>query len=177
MLVGEAPGEREELEGAPFVGPAGWELDKWLRAAGLRRSDVFVTNVVRYRPPGNDIEHWIKPARKKGMPDGWLERAGRWYAPEVAEGLSKLREEIEQVQPRVIVALGNVPLWALTGEWGITDWRGRKLALAQNLFSDEGLPALAAVVVPVLHPAAVLRQYAWQTYAIHDFKKRVVPAL
>ena len=53
MLVGEAPGAREDAAGRPFVGPAGWLLDRLLGEAGLAREDVYITNVLKHRPPGN----------------------------------------------------------------------------------------------------------------------------
>ena len=59
MLVGEAPGEQEVAQGAPFVGASGQELSRMLQEAGIMRSACFITNVVRIRPPGNDIGAFI----------------------------------------------------------------------------------------------------------------------
>ena len=165
MIVGEAPGADEELHGEPFIGAAGRELNSWLRAGNIRRDDVFITNVCKQRPPANKIDEWLRPAKKKGLPEGWTERAGMWYSPEVAEGLAELEREIAEVRPRCIVALGNTPLWALTGQTGITEWRGSQLEHA------------GAALIPMLHPAAVLRQYAWHELCIHDIKRRVIPSL
>src|SRR5690348_16975555 len=85
LLVGEAPGASEDKQGRPFVGRSGKLLDELLEAAGLARDDVYITNVVKARPPGNrdpragEVEHW--------MP--WLER------------------ELELVAPRVVIPLGR----------------------------------------------------------------------
>ena len=167
LIVGEAPGADEELHGEPFIGAAGRELNSWLRAGGIRRDDVFITNVCKQRPPDNVIGEWLRPAKKtkKLLPEGWAERSGMWYAPPIIEGLAELEAEIAEVQPRCIVALGNTPLWALTGQTGITEWRGSQLEHA------------GAALIPMLHPAAVLRQYAWHELCIHDIKKRVAPSL
>ena len=56
LILGEAYGEQEEREGKAFVGPTGWELNKMLGEAGIKRSDCFLTNVFNFRPPGNKIE-------------------------------------------------------------------------------------------------------------------------
>ena len=167
MIVGEAPGADEELHGEPFIGAAGRELNSWLRAGGIRRDDVFITNVCKQRPPDNVIGEWLRSAKKtkKLLPEGWAERSGMWCAPPIVEGLAELQQEIADVQPRCIVALGNTPLWALTGQTGITEWRGSQLEHA------------GAALIPMLHPAAVLRQYAWHELCIHDIKRRVIPSL
>lgn len=161
MLVGEAPGYEEELRGLPFIGMSGKELDKMLHEAGINRSECFVTNVCRQRPENNDISRFVamtkdavtphhKPMRDKmvlqPMLDGWL----------------LLQKEIEMVKPSVIVTLGNIPLWALTGLWGITKWRGSTLA---TKFS------WPCTIVPAYHPAAVLRQWDWRSIAISDFRR------
>ncbi len=93
MLVGEGPGAAEDREGLPFVGPAGELLTKILRAIGMERSEVYIANVVKCRPPHNrDPESDEVTACR-----GYLER------------------QIELVQPRVIVALGRVAAQALLG--------------------------------------------------------------
>ncbi len=101
MLVGEAPGEQETLQGRPFVGKAGRNLDEFLELAGLDRGELYVTNAVKFRPTkisaaGRTVNR--PPTRE-----------------EVNLFLPWLRREIELVAPGVIVTLGNVPLRALTG--------------------------------------------------------------
>ena len=105
MLVGEAPGASEDELGRPFVGRAGRLLDELLAAAGLRRDEVYITNVVKARPPGNrdpkasEVAHW--------MP--WLEA------------------ELELVRPRVIVPLGRHALAHFTDGARISEVHGREL--------------------------------------------------
>lgn len=187
LFVGEAPGADEELAGTPFVGAAGRELESWLRAAGVDRDAVRVTNVCPFRPPGNDISAWFKPAPKRASasrPSAWSERSGMMFSREVAQGLEELEDELlgwrlarelsasTHGRPGVIVALGNVALWALTvsaagaGLWGITNWRGSQLVHAST----------GAALIPMLHPAAVLRQYSWHSLCVHDMKTRVLPS-
>lgn len=127
MLVGEYPGEREIQENRPFVGPSGWELDKMLGSAGINRLNCFVTNVVRERPRGNDISIWIPDTKKGVTKEHSILLRDRFVAPIVFEGFKLLVDEIERCKPEVIIALGNIALWALTGRWGIKSWRGSML--------------------------------------------------
>ncbi|WP_332812939.1 uracil-DNA glycosylase [Ramlibacter sp.] len=92
MVVGEAPGEQEDLRGEPFVGPAGQLLDNMLRALGLdRRRNVYIANVLKCRPPGN----------RNPQPD------------EVARCEPFLRRQVALVQPRVILAMGRFAVQSL----------------------------------------------------------------
>lgn len=169
MIVGEAPGEDEELHGKPFVGASGKLLDTLLREAGIRRDECYVTNVCKYRPPGNKIEKWITDKKKVAAENDWPEMCGRFYSSEIEEGMDELKDEIYQVQPQVIIGLGNVALWALTGEWGITDWRGSEM-IASIKGEDYHF-------VPTLHPAAVLRSWPTRAFVAHDLKMRVARRL
>ncbi len=126
MLVGEAPGEQEVQKGVPFVGASGIELNKMLHEAGIMRSACFVTNVCRERPFQNKIENFIAFKKKDRTPAHVVLR-DKWVLPVVKEGYLLLVREIELVKPNVIVAFGNVAMWALTGKWSITNWRGSLL--------------------------------------------------
>jgi DNA polymerase len=104
MIVGEAPGEDEDLSGRPFVGRAGQLLDKVLASVEIERDDVYVTNLVKHRPPAN----------RNPRPE------------EIAASAPLLLEQIRLVRPQVIVPLGNVPTqWFLGTKEGITKLRGR----------------------------------------------------
>lgn len=96
MLLGEAPGRIEDRTGRPFVGPAGRMLDKALSGAGLRREEVFITSVVKCRPPENR------------EPEGDEIDACRRY----------LERQVDALRPRVIVLLGRVACAAITGRKG-----------------------------------------------------------
>lgn len=165
MIVGEAPGEEEERKGLPFVGASGMELDRMLSEAGLQRSACFVTNVVRKRPPGNDISVFFAE-RKADRTMQHVELNGKYCLPVVLEGIEMLRREIELCQPDIIIALGNTALWALTGNWGITSWRGSELTCTLKLALD-----YAPKVIPTYHPALILRQWTWRQTAVHDLRR------
>jgi uracil-DNA glycosylase len=104
MLVGEAPGEDEDLSGRPFVGRAGQLLDKILESVAMKRDDIYITNMVKYRPPNN----------RNPTPQETL----------ISEPL--LLEQIKLIRPQVIATLGNVPTqYFLKTKDGITKTHGQ----------------------------------------------------
>lgn len=104
MFIGEGPGQEEDLQGKPFVGKAGGLLDKMIEAIGLQRSEVYIANIVKCRPPDNRTPTEL----------------------EARTCLGYLRRQIELVQPQVIVTLGATPLRELLGiSTGITKIRGQ----------------------------------------------------
>lgn len=164
MIVGEAPGEQELKEGKPFVGGSGQELSKMLNDAGLLRTEAYVTNVCKHRPPGNNMDLWW-PQKKKGILPGMINIGDQWFDPRVVEGMHELREEVLRVQPNVIVPLGNTALWALTRKTGITKWRSSLLHLHES-YANENIK-----VIPTIHPAAVLRSWDWRALVVHDLRR------
>jgi uracil-DNA glycosylase len=165
MIVGEAPGEEEVRLGFPFVGASGKELSNMLQEAGINRDQCFVTNVCRERPYKNDIGQFIA-MRKKDITPAHKPMRDRMVLQPITEGYELLLKEISLVQPNLIIACGNAALWALTGKWGITDWRG------SELFCDIKLPdGWQPTVIPILHPAAILRQWSWRAITVYDLKK------
>ena len=131
MLVGEQPGDREDIEGRPFVGPAGRVLDDALREAGIARDRIYVTNAVKHFK-------WVArgPRRIHATPD---ER-------EVVACSPWLRSEIELVAPAVLVCLGATAAKAMLGKaFRLTQHRG-------EMFDQLAGPALTAT----LHPSAIL---------------------
>ncbi len=106
MIIGEAPGEEEDRQGVPFVGAAGMKLNQILNRAGLKRENVFITNVVKCRPPENRNPKFDEI------------RACNEY----------LKRQIRIIEPKVIVLLGNVALSLVTDEIaGITKMRGKNM--------------------------------------------------
>lgn len=163
MIVGEAPGEQEISKGKPFVGYSGQLLDTMLAKAGIARSECFVTNVCRERPPGNDMDKWM-PSTKKAQAEllclGGVEVNGRVVHRHVDAGYRELQEEIANVHPTLIIALGNTALWALCGLTAITSWRGSTLPHPSG-----------AIVLPTYHPAAVLRQWSTKPIVEQDLRR------
>lgn len=152
-FIGEAPGEQEVRRGQPFVGAAGHMLDQLLSQLGMVRSQIYVTNVVKERPPNNDISKFITFPRK-----GVVRATDEYRAYE-----SELYRELKMIQANCLVAFGNIPLFALTRKMGITNWRGSILTSTP----DAGLRK----VIPSVHPAAALREYLYTHLIRHDLKK------
>ena len=131
-MVGEKPGDREDLAGHPFVGPAGRELDKALAAAGIDRRDVYITNAVKHFKFEERGKRRIHQTPKRGEMDACLP----WLAA-----------ELEVVQPDVLVLLGATAGKALIGA-------AFKLGAARGRPVDS---ELAALVTATAHPSAILR--------------------
>lgn len=159
MLVGEAPGADEERLGEPFVGQSGQELNRMLQEAGISRSECFITNVARVRPPANDISHFIAKS-KKDITSEHHEHRGKFVKRPILDGINLLAKEIALVKPNIIIAFGNTSLWALTGKWGILRWRGSMLV------GDFGKK-----VIPTVHPAAILREWSLRAIAVQDLRR------
>lgn len=132
MLVGEQPGDAEDLAGRPFVGPAGKLLDRALQQAGIERSTVYVTNVVKHfkwEPRGKRRIHAKPNAAEIGACRPWLET------------------EIALVQPRALVCLGATAAQALLGKtFRVSKQRGE--------FVES---SLASLVMATVHPSSILR--------------------
>jgi DNA polymerase len=122
MVVGEGPGEEEDLQGRPFVGRAGRLLTEALANAGLRREDVFITNVVKCRPPGNREP---TPEESKICVEKYL------------------RRQMEAVNPRVVLLLGAVAVKTLLGIGSVTAVRGRAFTKGGRVFFCTFHPAAA----------------------------------
>ena len=103
MFIGEAPGRSEDLRGRPFAGSAGKKLDDALKSAGLSRDEVYITNVVKCRPPKNRVPEEIERAA-----------CARY-----------LQDEIAALKPETVCVMGNTALQSVLGKYGITENRGK----------------------------------------------------
>ena len=159
--------QRQRLLRGPLVGRSGEEFDTWLDEVGLDRNQVFLSNVSKYRPEDNDIENFLTIKKKKGRPPEITPGV------EIREGLRELRDELDAIQPDVVVPMGNAALWALTGNWGITSWRGSILPRATHCGGLDPFTSRPFKVIPTYHPAAILRQYTWRNAALHDVRRAV----
>jgi DNA polymerase len=132
ILVGEQPGDREDLEGRPFVGPAGRLLDVCLERAGIDRADAYVTNVVKHfkwEPRGKRRIHQKPNATEIGACRPWLDA------------------EVALIRPRVLVCLGATAAQALLGRsFRVTQNRGKFV-----------VSPLAPYVTATVHPSSILR--------------------
>lgn len=119
MFIGEAPGEQEDLQGLPFVGPAGKLLDKYLTAAGLSREDVYIANILKCRPPKN----------RDPLPE------------EEDVCINHLRAQISLIKPKILVCLGRISAKRLIKE----DF---KITAEHGIWFEKGAYKICAVYHP-----------------------------
>jgi uracil-DNA glycosylase family 4 len=146
MLIGEAPGEHEERQGVPFVGPAGKMLKQMLSHSGINYNNCYVTNVMDFRPPDNNFSYFYDRCQP---------------TPRLEEAWSRLQNKVKAVNPKVVIPLGAEPLRALCNKTGIGEYRGTWL-------SFRGIS-----VLPTYHPSYILRVYNEHPICELDFRKAV----
>ncbi|MCF7886322.1 MAG: uracil-DNA glycosylase [Candidatus Marinimicrobia bacterium] len=138
MLIGEAPGREEDKQGLPFVGKSGKLLDKILAAIELKREQIYISNIVKCRPPEN------RNPRQE----------------EIQKCIGFLQEEIEVVDPDIIVALG------LTASRNLLNSDSSLKQLRQEDHTYQG-----KILIPTYHPSALLQNPSYKRPTWEDFKK------
>ncbi|MHB8136429.1 MAG: uracil-DNA glycosylase family protein [Anaerolineaceae bacterium] len=140
VFIGEAPGKNEDLTGLPFVGAAGKFLNEMLATIGMDRSDIFITNIVKYRPPNN----------RDPLPE---EKQAFW---------PYLVRQLNVIKPKIIVTLGRHSMEYFLPKQKISNLHGQPKKI--NFGEDE------LVIVPLYHPAAALYNGSMRSTLIEDFK-------
>lgn len=141
VFIGEAPGKNEDLQGKPFVGAAGKFLNEMLAQAGMDRSDVYITNIVKYRPPNN----------RDPFPE---EKAAFW---------PYLLKQLQIIQPKVVITLGRHSMEYFLPDMKIGQIHGEPKRIQ---FGDHKI-----VIMPLFHPAAALYNGGLRQTLIDDFLK------
>ena len=139
VFIGEAPGKNEDEQGLPFVGAAGKFLNEMLAAAGLERSDVYITNIVKYRPPNN----------RDPLPE---EKKAFW---------PYLLKQLQIIEPKVVITLGRHSMEYFLPDMKISQIHGQAKRIQ---FGDHKI-----VIVPLYHPAAALYNGSLRQTLIDDF--------
>ena len=142
MIIGEGPGANEDKEGKPFVGRAGKLLDKMLEAIKLNRKNVYISNVVNFRPPMNR-----KPTDK-----------------EIRRYLPFLSKHIEIINPKILLLLGSTALNALIGDEIV-------ISKARGKWINKKIGDANPEIIASFHPAFLMRQPEQKKYAWEDLKK------
>ena len=147
MFIGEAPGKQEAMRGQPFVGAAGRVLDDLLRSVGLEREDVYITNILKDRPPEN------RDPRKE----------------EIALYVPFLRRQLEIIQPRIIVTLGRFAMEFIFEEFNMPEQGG-----SISVLHGKPLQARASygpiTVLPLFHPAVTFYRREQREILKRDFQ-------
>ena len=141
MLVGEAPGSNEDQEGLPFVGRAGALLDKMLASINLNRKNVYISNIINYRPPENR-----RPTDE-----------------EVNRYMPFIKKHIEIINPKILVLLGSTAMNALIGNDIV-------ISKARGKWIDKKFGSCKTSVIITFHPAFLMRQPAQKKMAWIDLK-------
>lgn len=164
VFIGEAPGKNEDQQGLPFVGVAGKFLNDMLAMIGLKREDVYITNIVKYRPPNN----------RDPLPD------------EKQEFLPYLEQQLEVIQPKIVITLGRHSLNCFLPDLSISQVHGQPKRLKISLSSKSQVASskkkennsqletrnlLTLVILPLFHPAAALYNGGMRQTLIDDFAK------
>ena len=152
VLIGEAPGKNEDLQGKPFVGASGKFLGEMLEMIGLKREDVYITNIVKYRPPDNRDP---TPEEKKAF-------------------LPYLQSQLEIIRPKVIVTLGRHSMNCFLPDLQISKVHGQPKRVRLSLKKDSE-DTLEVVIMPLYHPAAALYNGSQRQVLIDDFA--LIPAI
>lgn len=167
-IVGEAWGEHEERHKQPFVGPAGQELTRLLEDAGINRSECFLTNVFNLKPVQNKIENLCGSKKEVGSNYGYPAiKQGKYILPQYLPELDRLKSELADIRPNLVIATGNIPTWALLQRTGITNIRGTVSPCVL-------VPGLK--VLPIYHPSAILRQWDLRHVTVLDLLKAKIQA-
>jgi DNA polymerase len=146
VFIGEAPGKNEDLQGEPFVGAAGKFLNEMLEMINLERKDIYITNIVKYRPPGNRDP---RPEEKK-------------------EFLPYLQSQLEVIQPKVVVTLGRHSMNCFLPDLQISKVHGQPKRVKLRLKANDK-DTFEVVILPLFHPAAALYNGDMRQTLIDDF--------
>lgn len=160
VFIGEAPGKKEDQSGIPFVGAAGKFLNEMLAMVDLKREDVYITNIVKYRPPEN----------RDPKPD------------EKADFLPYLQAQLEIIQPKIVATLGRHSTNCFLPDLQISKIHGQPKRIRINMrnqaermkqgetaVSPESSHGMAVVIMPLYHPAAALYNGGMRQTLIDDF--------
>jgi DNA polymerase len=146
VFIGEAPGKNEDIQGRPFVGAAGRFLNEMLESIGLRREDIYITNIVKYRPPNNRDP---LPEEKKAF-------------------LPYLQAQLEVIQPKVVATLGRHSMNCFLPDLQISQVHGQPKRVRLQMKEHSG-DVLEIVILPLFHPAAALYNGGMRQTLIDDF--------
>lgn len=145
VFIGEAPGKNEDIQGKPFIGAAGKFLNEMLAGIGLQREDVYITNIVKYRPPHNRDP---LPEEKKAF-------------------LPFLQAQLEVIRPKIVVTLGRHSMNCFLPDLQISKIHGQPKRIKISMKQSDD--TLTIVILPLFHPAAALYNGGLRETLIDDF--------
>ena len=153
VFIGEAPGKKEDEQGKPFVGAAGKFLNEMLASIDLKREDIYITNIVKYRPPNNRDP---LPEEKKAF-------------------LPYLQAQLEVIQPIMVITLGRHSLSCFLPDLQISQVHGQPKRIRLQFKKGTAGEGFKIVILPLFHPAAALYNGGMRQTLIDDFAR--IPAI
>lgn len=147
VFIGEAPGKREDEQGKPFVGASGKFLNEMLETISLERDDIYITNIVKYRPPNN----------RDPLPE------------EKRQFLPYLQAQLEIIQPKVVVTLGRHSANCFLPDLQISKSHGQPQRVSLQLKKEHQNDVLETIILPLYHPAAALYNGSMRRTLLDDF--------
>lgn len=191
VLVGESWGEQEAAAQRPFVGTSGTELDRLLAEAGIPRDTVLCTNVIPEKPYGNETWRFFEPRSSSAPRVGGLIPSSK-----IMSAVGQLYRQLADHPRTLVIAAGNYALWSLskvTGARTLSQSNGRKIPLELQTYAPSGildwrgsmlyceprenLGMPSTPLLPIIHPAAIMREWYLRAPTLHDLKTRVPQAL
>ncbi len=146
MFIGEAPGANEDLKGIPFCGKAGAVLDELLNSVGLKRNEIYITNILKCRPPGNRNPN----------------------NTEIESCVPYLERQIELINPEIICCLGNFAVRFIMEKFGLADEIKGISKIHGKQFSCSSLSA-ERLIIPLYHPAVATYNANMKPVLVEDF--------
>ncbi len=146
FFIGEAPGKKEDEQGIPFIGAAGKFLNEMLASINLKREDIYITNIVKYRPPENRDP---SPAEK-------------------TEFLPYLHRQLEIIKPKLVITLGRHSMNCFLPELQISNAHGKPVRVKLTL-GEKAKQVLEILILPLFHPAAALYNGGLRKTLYEDF--------
>lgn len=158
MIILDHASAKDELAGSLLSGPAGPELLRMIKEAGLEFDLIYVTSVLKFFPKKGQLESWI-PKTKKGVKAEHSLWGEHYVSKEIIQGAQFLLQEIEQVKPKVIITMGEISTMLLTGKEGLKTYRGSILTYADS------------VVIPTYPPALIFQMWSLRAIAVQDLRR------
>ena len=165
MIVGDAPSREDIQQNKAFAGVVGEELDKLLRENGIARDECYCTYVAPICMPFETSDKAFFATKTSGR---YPEYKGKFPMPIVVLGIKALEADIKRIEPKKILLLGHLALWAVTGEWGVGKFRGSQLEYRVSFGADgiKSIPALATYP-----PQTVINMWQYRSIVARDLRR------
>lgn len=168
MIVGDVASNDDLLKQRMYSDMIGVEFKKMLHEAGIPVTECYVTLLCKHKIYRNDLDKLVYEKKTK-IPEGYVPHQDKHVDPSFIKMIGQLQDEIKQVQPTLIIAVGRLPFWVLFGEDSIFKWRGSELRIQDSMDTTD-LP-IAPKLIPIYDPKTINRQWKWRSPTIVDLRR------